>query len=300
MSVAPETLFKSQLAGLRLVQQGKVRDIYEIDDARLLIVTTDRLSAFDVILPDPIPGKGIILTALSRFWFERTRPIIGNHLLADPLDSVLARAGDARQVQSRAMVVRRLQPLPIEAIARGYLIGSAWNDYQRSGQVCGITLPAGLQQADQLPEPIFTPATKAAVGNHDQNIDFAQAVQLLGHDTAEQVRRVTLKIYNEAASYAHRCGIIIADTKFEFARDQNGQLLLIDEVLTPDSSRFWPADQYQPGNSPPSFDKQFVRDYLASLAWDQTPPGPRLPAKIIAQTAAKYREAQRRLTGSNR
>ncbi|EAR21391.1 phosphoribosylaminoimidazolesuccinocarboxamide synthase [Nitrococcus mobilis] len=295
MATVPETLFKSQLTDLRLVQRGKVRDIYEIDDARLLIVTTDRLSAFDVILPDPIPGKGIILTALSRFWFERTRPIIGNHLLADPLESVLTRASEVRQVQSRAMVVRRLQPLPIEAVARGYLVGSAWNEYRRSGQVCGIPLPPGLQQADQLPEPIFTPATKATAGSHDQNIDFAQTVQILGHDTAEQVRRMTLKIYNEATSYARRCGIIIADTKFEFARDHDGQLLLIDEILTPDSSRFWPADQYRSGSSPPSFDKQFVRDYLASLAWDQTTPGPRLPAKIIAQTAEKYREAQRRL-----
>ncbi|MCO6440993.1 MAG: phosphoribosylaminoimidazolesuccinocarboxamide synthase [Nitrococcus mobilis] len=297
MTTIPETLFKSQLTGLRLMQRGKVRDIYDIDDERLLIVTTDRLSAFDVILPDPIPGKGIILTALSRFWFERMRPIIGNHLLADPLESVLTRTSEVRQMRPRAMVVRRLQPLPIEAVARGYLIGSAWSDYQRSGQVCGIPLPAGLQQADQLPEPIFTPATKATVGSHDQNIDFAQAVQLLGHDTAEQVRHMTLKIYNEAASYAYRCGIIIADTKFEFARDHEGQLLLIDEALTPDSSRFWPADQYRPGSSPPSFDKQFVRDYLESLAWDRTPPGPHLPAKIIAQTAEKYREAQRRLAG---
>lgn len=296
-TTSPEALFKSQLTDLRLLQRGKVRDIYEIDEARLLIVTTDRLSAFDVVLPDPIPGKGIILTALSRFWFGRTRTIIGNHLLGDPPESVLSDTSECRQVQSRAMVVRRLQPLPIEAVARGYLIGSAWNDYQRTGQVCGIPLPTGLQQADQLPKPIFTPATKAPAGSHDQNIDFAHTVDLLGHDTAEQLRTMTLRIYNDAAAYAHRRGIIIADTKLEFARDRDGELLLIDEVLTPDSSRFWPADRYRIGSSPPSFDKQFVRDYLESLDWDHTAPGPQLPAAIIEQTAEKYREAHRRLTG---
>ncbi|HET8701220.1 MAG TPA: phosphoribosylaminoimidazolesuccinocarboxamide synthase [Nitrococcus sp.] len=297
MTTSPEPLFESQLTGLRLLQRGKVRDIYEIDAARLLIVATDRLSAFDVVLPDPIPGKGIILTALSRFWFERTQTLIGNHLLEDRPESVLINAHEHRQVQSRAMVVRRLQPLPIEAVARGYLIGSAWNDYRRTGQVCGIPLPKGLQQADQLPEPIFTPATKAPAGSHDQNIDFAEAVDLLGRDTAEQLRAMTLKIYGEAATYARRRGIIIADTKLEFACDRNGELLLIDEVLTPDSSRFWPVDQYRPGSSPPSFDKQFVRDYLESLNWNHTAPGPRLPATIIAQTAEKYQEAHRRLTG---
>lgn len=297
MTISPEPLFKSQLTSLQLLQRGKVRDIYEIDAARLLIVATDRLSAFDVVLPDPIPDKGVILTALSRFWFERTRTLIGNHLLGDLPESVLIDAGERRQVQSRAMVVRRLQPLPIEAVARGYLIGSAWNDYRRTGQICGIPLPAGLQQADQLPEPIFTPATKAPAGSHDQNIDFAQTVDLLGRDTAEQLRAMTLRLYNDAAAYARGRGIIIADTKLEFARDRNGELLLIDEILTPDSSRFWPADQYRPGRSPPSFDKQFVRDYLESLDWDHTAPGPHLPAAVIEQTAEKYREAQRRLTG---
>lgn len=297
MTTFPEPLFQSQLADLRLVQQGKVRDIYEIDAARLLIITTDRLSAFDVVLPDPIPGKGITLTALSRFWFERTRTIIGNHLLEQPLESVLPDASEHRQVHSRAMVVQRLQPLPIEAVARGYLIGSAWHDYQRTGQVCGITLPAGLQQADPLPEPIFTPATKAPTGEHDQNINFAQAVDLLGRASAEQLRDLTLRIYNDAAAYARERGIIIADTKLEFARDRNDELVLIDEVLTPDSSRFWPTDQYRPGISPPSFDKQFVRDYLESLDWDHTAPAPHLPAEVIEQTAEKYHEAYWRLTG---
>ncbi|MDN5849920.1 MAG: phosphoribosylaminoimidazolesuccinocarboxamide synthase [Nitrococcus sp.] len=297
MTTISEPLFNSQLNSLRLVQRGKVRDIYEIDEARLLIVTTDRLSAFDVVLPNPIPGKGTILTALSRFWFERTRCIIGNHLLDDPPESVLTNDCERGQAQSRAMVVRRLQPLPIEAVARGYLIGSAWNDYQRSGQVCGIPLPAGLQQADQLPEPIFTPASKAPAGAHDQNIDFARAVDLLGRNTAEQLRAMTLRIYNDAAVYARDRGIIIADTKLEFARADKDELVLIDEILTPDSSRFWPADQYRPGISPPSFDKQFVRDYLESLDWDHTAPGPHLPAEIIEQTAAKYREAYNRLVG---
>lgn len=300
MTISPEPLFKSQLSSLRLLQRGKVRDIYEIDEARLLIVATDRLSAFDVVLPDPIPGKGVILTALSRFWFGWTRALVSNHLLEDPLESVLTEAGERCQIQSRAMVVRRLQPLPIEAVARGYLIGSAWNDYQHTGEVCGIPLPMGLQQADQLPEPIFTPATKAPAGSHDQNIDFARTVDLLGRDTAEQLRTMTLKIYNDAAAYARHRGIIIADTKLEFARDRNGELLLIDEVLTPDSSRFWPADQYHTGSSPPSFDKQFVRDYLESLDWDHTAPGPHLPTAIIEQTAEKYREAHRRLTGQGR
>lgn len=298
MPTAPDILFESQLTGLPLLQRGKVRDIYGIDDSRLLIVTTDRLSAFDVVLADPIPGKGKVLTALSRFWFERTRSAIGNHLLEDSLASVLTNTSEIRQVQSRAMVVRRLQPLPIEAVARGYLVGSAWKDYQRSGRVCGIPLPGGLRQADQLPEPIFTPATKAPAGDHDQNIDFAQTANLLGDDTAEQVRALTLQIYQEAAANARRRGIIIADTKFEFGRDAQGQLLLIDEILTPDSSRFWPADHYRAGSSPPSFDKQFVRDYLDSVGWNHSAPAPRLPARIIAQTAEKYREAYRRLTGS--
>lgn len=297
MPTEPEPLFESHLSGLPLMHRGKVRDIYEIDPWRLLIVTTDRLSAFDVVLPDPIPGKGRILTRLSRFWFERTRHLIGNHLLDDPPESFLTAAEDRQQVRQRAMVVRRLRPLPIEAVVRGYLIGSGWNDYQRTGQVCGIMLPEGLRLAEQVPEPLFTPATKAPAGEHDQNIDFEQMVDLIGRDTAEQLRTATLRIYSEAAAYARRCGIIIADTKLEFACGPQGELTLIDEILTPDSSRFWPAEQYRPGLSPPSFDKQFVRDYLGSLDWDHTAPGPHLPTEIIDKTTEKYREALWRLTG---
>jgi len=297
MSSTPEALFESSINSLPLIQRGKVRDIYAVDDEHMLIVTTDRLSAFDVILPDPIPGKGAVLTAVSNFWFARTRELIDNHLSGLSLEQVLPDAEERAQVQGRAIVVRKLRPLPVEAIVRGYLIGSGWKDYQASGKVCGITLPGGLQQAQQLPEAIFTPSTKAEVGAHDENISFDQAAELLGRERAEQVRDISLRIYTEAAEYAREHGIIIADTKFEFGLDDEDQLVLIDEVLTPDSSRFWPADSYRVGISPPSFDKQFVRDYLETLDWDKTEPGPSLPAEILQKTAAKYREAQRRLTG---
>ncbi len=295
------SLYESDLKSLPLVYRGKVRDVYGIPGGvggdKLLIVTTDRLSAFDVILPEPIPGKGAVLTAVSNFWFARMRPIVPNHLVDLPLEQVLPDAAERAQVEGRAIVVRRLKALPVEAIVRGYLIGSGWKDYQKTGTVCGIPLPAGLALADRLPEPIFTPSTKAELGTHDENIDFAQAEQLLGADIAAQVRDISLRIYKEAAAYALGRGIIIADTKFEFGLDEAGRVVLIDEALTPDSSRFWPVDQYAPGVSPPSFDKQFVRDYLETLDWDKTPPGPKLPAEVIERTAEKYREAQRRLTG---
>jgi phosphoribosylaminoimidazole-succinocarboxamide synthase len=293
------SLYESDLKSLPLIYRGKVRDVYGVGGDRLLIVTTDRLSAFDVILPEPIPGKGAVLTAVSNFWFARMRPIVPNHLVDVPLEQVLPDAAERTQVEGRAIVVRKLKALPVEAIVRGYLIGSGWKDYQKTGAVCGIPLPAGLALADRLPEPIFTPSTKAELGTHDENIDFAQAEKLLGADIAAQVRDISLRIYEDAAAYALGRGIIIADTKFEFGLDENGRVVLIDEALTPDSSRFWPVDQYRPGVSPPSFDKQFVRDYLETLDWDKTPPGPRLPAEIIAKTAEKYREAQRRLTGAS-
>ena len=292
-----DVLYESDLPSLRRIARGKVRDIYEVDDDHLLMVTTDRLSAFDVVLPDPIPGKGAVLTAISNFWFERMVPLVPNHLADISLEAVLPDPEERAQVEGRAVVVRRLQALPVEAIVRGYLIGSGWKDYQRTGRVCGIELPPDLQLADRLPEPIFTPSTKAAVGEHDENIDFEATVALLGRERAEQVRSLSLRIYREAADYARERGIIIADTKFEFGLDRDGTLVLIDELLTPDSSRFWPADQYRPGISPPSFDKQFVRDYLETLDWDKRPPGPRLPPEIIEKTAEKYREALRRLTG---
>jgi phosphoribosylaminoimidazole-succinocarboxamide synthase len=294
-----DVLYESNLSSLPLLARGKVRDIYAVGADHLLIVTTDRLSAFDVVLPDPIPGKGAVLTAVSNFWFARTRALVPNHLADLPLSEVLPDARERAQVQGRAIVVRKLKALPVEAIVRGYLIGSGWKDYQASGAVCGIALPPGLRMADQLPSAMFTPSTKAAVGIHDENIDFARAAALLGAETAAQVRDVSLKIYGEAAAYARERGIIIADTKFEFGLDDAGRLYLIDEVLTPDSSRFWPQDQYRVGISPPSFDKQFVRDYLETLDWDKTAPGPSLPADIIERTAAKYREALKRLTGQD-
>ena len=292
-----ETLYESTLTSLPLLARGKVRDVYAVGDDHLLIVTTDRLSAFDVVLPDPIPGKGAVLTAVSGFWFRYTENIIRNHLVDLPLEAVLPDAQERAQVEGRAIVARKLKALPVEAIVRGYLIGSGWKDYQRSGAVCGIALPAGLRMADRLPQAIFTPSTKAAAGDHDENIDFEAASTLLGRELAEQVRSVSLEIYTRCAEYARQRGIIIADTKFEFGLDDSGGLVLIDEILTPDSSRFWPADSYAPGHSPESFDKQYVRDYLETLDWDKTPPGPRLPQEVIAKTAAKYREAQTRLTG---
>ena len=291
-----QTLYESTLKSLPLLARGKVRDVYAVGDEHLLIVTTDRLSAFDVILPDPIPGKGVVLTAVSSFWFERTRDIVPNHLSGLSLAEVLPDAAEREQVEGRAIVVKKLKALPVEAIVRGYLIGSGWKDYQQTGAVSGIPLPAGLRLADKLPAAIFTPSTKADMGAHDENIDFEKACDILGPDVAEQVRDVSLAIYTSCAEYALERGIIIADTKFEFGLDADKRLVLIDEVLTPDSSRFWPADSYAPGSSPASFDKQFVRDYLETLDWDKTPPGPALPAAVIAQTAEKYREAQRRLT----
>ena len=291
-----QTLYESTLTSLPLLVRGKVRDVYAVGDEHLLIVTTDRLSAFDVILPDPIPGKGAVLTAVSNFWFEKTRDLVPNHLSGLSLADVLPDAEERAQVEGRAIVVKKLRALPVEAIVRGYLIGSGWKDYQGSGAVCGIALPAGLQLADRLPETIFTPSTKAGVGAHDENIDFEQTCSLLGDALAEQVRDVSIAVYDRCAAYALERGIIIADTKFEFGLDDDDRLVLIDEALTPDSSRFWPADSYAPGQSPASFDKQFVRDYLETLDWDKTPPGPALPAEVIEQTAEKYREAQRRLT----
>ena len=290
-------LYESDLPGLKLLNRGKVRDIYDIDEHHLLIVTTDRLSAFDVVMPQPIPGKGEVLTRVANFWFTRMQHILPNHLSDIPLSDVVPDEDERRRLGDRALIVRKLRPLPVEAIVRGYLIGSGWKDYQHSGAVCGIRLPPGLRLADALPEAIFTPSTKAEVGGHDVNIDFARAEALLGKSVAAQVRDVSLQIYSRAARYARQRGMIIADTKFEFGLDGDGRLVLIDEVLTPDSSRFWPADQYQPGTSPVSFDKQFVRDYLETLDWNKTPPGPELPQQIIDQTAAKYREAEARLTG---
>ncbi|MCA1804615.1 MAG: phosphoribosylaminoimidazolesuccinocarboxamide synthase [Xanthomonadaceae bacterium] len=292
-----DVLFESRLSSLPLVYRGKVRDVYGVGDEHLLIVTTDRLSAFDVVLPDPIPGKGAVLTAVSGFWFKRMKDVVPNHLAELRLEEVLPDPGERAQVAGRAVVVKRLDALPVEAIVRGYLIGSGWKDYQKTGAVCGIALPAGLRQAEQLPEAIFTPSTKAAVGDHDENIDFDRTVGLIGRELAEQVRDVSLRIYREAADYARGRGILIADTKFEFGLDRDGRLTLIDEALTPDSSRFWPADRYQVGTSPESFDKQYVRDYLETLDWDKTPPGPKLPDEVIHRTAEKYREALERLTG---
>ena len=291
-----ETLYESTLKSLPLLARGKVRDVYGVGDDYLLMVATDRLSAFDVVLPDPIPGKGVVLTAVSDFWFRRTQDIIPNHLTDLTLADVLPDERERAEVEGRAIVAKKLRALPVEAIVRGYLIGSGWKDYQQTGKVCGIQLPAGLQMADKLPEAVFTPSTKADAGDHDENIDFEKTRQLLGDELAQQVRDVSLKIYTSCAAYALQRGIIIADTKFEFGLDSDDRLVLIDEVLTPDSSRFWPAASYQPGSSPASFDKQFVRDYLETLDWDKAPPGPALPADIIEKTAEKYRDAQMRLT----
>ena len=291
-------LYYSELPKLKLLNRGKVRDIYAVDDDHLLIVTSDRLSAFDVVLPQPIPGKGEVLTRVSNFWFHRTRDLVPNHISDIPLSDVVTDAAEREMLGDRAIVVKRLKPLPVEAIVRGYIIGSGWNDYQATRSVCGIPLPQGLQLADRLPEPIYTPSTKAAIGDHDENVDFDKTVALLGRDLAGQVQELSLGIYTGCAAYARERGIIIADTKFEFGVDGAGRVHLIDEVLTPDSSRFWPADQYRPGVSPPSFDKQYVRDYLETLDWDKTPPGPELPEEIIRRTAEKYREAERRLVSA--
>ena len=292
------SLHTSQISSLKLIHRGKVRDNYEIDDHHMLIVTTDRISAFDVIMPTPIENKGAILTRMTRFWLNKLAHILPNQLADDlALEQVLPDAAEREPVQDRAMVVKKLRALPVEAIVRGYIIGSGWKDYLKTGAICGIELPEGLDLADKLPQPIFTPSTKADVGEHDENIDFEKTVKLLGEDLATQVRDASLALYQEAADYALERGIIIADTKFEFGLDEQDRLVLIDEVLTPDSSRFWPADQYQPGSSPASFDKQFVRDYLETLDWNKTAPGPELPEDIVRKTAEKYQEALDRLTG---
>ncbi len=290
-----QALHQSTIQSLPLLARGKVRDMYAVGDDKLLIVASDRISAFDVILDDPIPGKGQVLTQLTEFWLKKLAHVLPNHSTGiDPVDVVAVNERD--QVAGRAMVVKRLKPILVEAVARGYLIGSGWNDYRAGGKVCGIVLPAGLQQASRLPEPIFTPAAKAEFGSHDENVDFAHVVREVGRELADEIRRVTLQLYTEAASFAASKGIIIADTKFEFGLDENGALYLMDEVLTPDSSRFWPAAQYREGISPPSFDKQFVRDWLETQDWDKTPPAPRLPVDVLEKTAAKYREALDRLT----
>lgn len=281
---------ETNLPTLELLARGKVRDIYAIDDKHMLIVATDRLSAFDVILPRPITGKGELLTKVAKFWFEQLGDVIPNHLSNLSLDDLPLTDDEKQPLRQRSMLVKRLKPLPVEAIVRGYLIGSGWKDYQAGGALCGLELPEGLQQASRLPEPIFTPSTKADVGDHDINISFAVMQDKVGVELAEQIRQVSLTLYQRAADYAAARGIIIADTKFEFGLDENDELVLIDEILTPDSSRFWPADQYQVGISPPSFDKQFVRDYLETLDWDKTPPGPVLPDDIIKRTIAKYQE----------
>jgi phosphoribosylaminoimidazole-succinocarboxamide synthase len=284
-------LFESRLHSLKKIHQGKVRDIYEVDAGHLLIVTTDRLSAFDVVLPDPIPRKGEVLTQISLFWFARTRHIIPNHLAAIKVEDVVVDPQERALLAGRAMVVKKLRALPIEAVVRGYLIGSGYKDYRLHGSVCGIALPKGLAIADRLPEPIFTPASKAPSGQHDENIDFDSVVKLVGADCAKEIRRTALSLYAFASEHARTRGILIADTKFEYGLDETGRLTLIDEALTPDSSRFWPIASYKPGISPPSFDKQFVRDYLESLHWDKKPPAPRLPPDIIARTSGNYLEA---------
>jgi phosphoribosylaminoimidazole-succinocarboxamide synthase len=289
-------LFESRLSGLSKIHQGKVRDIYAVDADHLLIVTTDRLSAFDVVLPDPIPFKGEVLTRVSLFWFGKTRQMIANHLSDLRVEDVVFDPHERAQLAGRSMVVKKLTALPLEAVVRGYLIGSGYKDYLASGSLCGLELPRGLRLADRLPEPLFTPASKAPAGRHDENIDFDSIVKLVGRGQAERIRRIALQIYAFAADHARARNIIIADTKFEFGTDQAGNLMLIDEVLTPDSSRFWPVASYKPGISPPSFDKQFVRDYLESLHWDKKPPAPHLPPEILRRTSENYREALRLLT----
>ena len=293
---AADVLFESSIPELPLLGRGKVRDIYGVDDDHLLIVTTDRLSAYDVVMPDPVPGKGEILTRISLFWFRMMADIIDTQLTELCVNDVVTDPELREQLSGRSLVVKRLQPLPIEAVVRGYLSGSGWRDYQATGQVCGIDLPAGLRQAEKLPQTLFTPSSKAAAGSHDENISFAQVADLVGEKLASRVRDTAIAVYERAAAYALERGIIIADTKFEFGLDAEGRLYLIDEVLTPDSSRFWPVDGYAVGISPPSFDKQFVRDYLDTLDWDRTAPGPDLPAEILKRTADKYREALERMT----
>jgi phosphoribosylaminoimidazole-succinocarboxamide synthase len=288
---------RSSIKSLKPLHQGKVRDIYDVDDKTMLLIATDRLSAFDVVLPTPIPEKGAILTQIANFWFEKLGHVVPNHLTGIDPDSLVSDPAEKAQLGRRALVVKKLKPLPIEAIVRGYLVGSGWKEYKTSGTVCGIALPAGLQEASKLPEPIFTPSSKAAVGDHDENISLQRTAELLGKELADKVAKVSIQLYQEAAAYALTRGIIIADTKFEFGLDEHGTLHLIDEALTPDSSRFWPADQYVVGKNPPSYDKQYVRDWLESTGWDKTPPGPELPAEVAAKTGEKYREAFEKLTG---
>ncbi|NHR08727.1 phosphoribosylaminoimidazolesuccinocarboxamide synthase [Chromobacterium haemolyticum] len=285
----------TQLTSLKKIYSGKVRDLYEIDDQRMLMIATDRLSAFDVILDDPIPGKGQILTAISNFWFDKLKELVPCHLTGDAPEDVVS-AADLPQVAGRAVVAKRLKPVPIEAVVRGYLAGSGWKEYRQSGTVCGLALPAGLREADKLPEPIFTPSTKAAVGDHDENISYQRCEEIVGADLAAQVRDTAIKLYRAAAEFAASRGIIICDTKFEFGLDENGVLTLMDEALTPDSSRFWPADSYAPGGNPPSFDKQFVRDWLEASGWNKQAPAPTVPLEVREKTAAKYKEALDRLT----
>ena len=293
----PDTLFETEIPTLPLLGRGKVRDIYGVNDDHLLIVTTDRLSAYDVILPDPVPQKGEVLTRMSTFWFGLMSDLAPNHLTDVAVRDVVSDESLARQLESRSIVVRRLKPLPVEAVVRGYLIGSGWRDYLETGSVCGIALPPGLRQAEQLERPLFTPATKAAVGDHDENIGFDVVTELVGDRIANEIRDLSLAIYARAVAHAANRGIIIADTKFEFGLDRDGAVFVIDEMLTPDSSRFWPASEYCIGSSPKSYDKQFVRDYLDTLDWDKTPPGPELPEHVLQQTGAKYREALTRITG---
>ena len=295
--MATSTLFESKLSSLKFLHRGKVRDIYAVGDDKLLVIQTDRLSAFDVVLPDPIPGKGEVLTEMSLFWFRKLGHVIPNHLTGVAPESVVT-ANERDQVAGRAMVVRKLKPLMIEAVVRGYLIGSGGKDYQKTGMLCGIRLPAGLKEAEKLPEVIFTPATKAPAGEHDENIEFAAAEKIVGAELAAKVRAVSIQLYGEAAVYARTRGIIIADTKFEFGTDDGGKLFLIDEILTPDSSRFWPAAQYRTGISPPSFDKQIIRDWLETQPWNKKPPAPRLPVEVLAKTSGKYREVLHLLTGA--
>ncbi len=291
-----DTLFESDISGLTRIARGKVRDIYAVDDDHLLIVTTDRLSAYDVVMPDPVPSKGWILTELSNFWFGMMADLVPNHLTDKPLSSVIDDEALIGTLDYRSIIVKRLQPLPVEAVARGYLIGSGWRDYLENGAVCGIPLPEGLEQAARLPETLFTPATKAEAGDHDENISYEKVESMIGAELAARVRDLTISIYERAAAYALDRGIIIADTKFEFGQDDAGNLYIIDEMLTPDSSRFWPAAEYRTGISPPSYDKQFVRDYLDTLDWGQAPPGPALPADVLKRTGEKYREAMQVLT----
>ena len=283
-------VFETNLKRLPLLARGKVRDIYDIDDKHMLIVTTDRLSAFDVVLPEPIANKGIVLTQVSNFWFDKLSHIIPNHFSDLTLNDLKISKQEREMLEGRSVIVKKMKTLPVEAIVRGYIIGSGWKDYQETGAVCGIELPEGLRQAEKLPEVLFTPSTKAEVGGHDENISFKRMHALIGGFLADEVKRVSLELYNEASKFALTKGIIIADTKFEFGLDENGRLTLIDEILSPDSSRFWPADEYEVGTSPPSFDKQFIRDYLETLDWDKTPPGPHLPPEVLEKSAEKYQE----------